>query len=393
MIAGIYVKKRNKVAKVNTPTIAEEYVAIFLLIGYNWIYMKYPISKRFDERLDSLPVSIINLISQIDQLKGQWVGGAQLSPQLLGRLKRSVLITSTGASTRIEGSKLTDDEIEKFIRGLSTRKLVDRDSQEVKGYYELLQVIFDEYQNVTFSENTMLELHARLLKYSDKDVRHRGDYKKLENNVQIRDETGRVISVLFETAPAYLAPKQTQELIAWVQTASEKRTYHPLLITANFIVEFLKIHPFLDGNGRLSCALTNLLLLQAGFAYMPYVSLEKLIEDNKTDYYVALRASQTTFESPSETVEPWVTFFLNVCMQQAEQAISLLSGENLERTLSPNQLLVWQYVQSVDEATIRGAAESTGVVRPTVRQAFERLLELKLIERFGLGRSTRYRKL
>lgn len=354
--------------------------------------MKYPINRKFDERLDRLPVSTANLLSQIDQLKGRWVGGAQLSPQLLGRLKRSVLITSTGASTRIEGSKLSDTEIEKLIRGLSTQKLVDRDSQEVKGYYELLQVIFDEYQNIVFSENSMLELHARLLKYSDKDVRHRGDYKKLENDVQMKDAAGRVISILFETAPAYLTPKQTQELIAWTQSAFQENTHHPLLVTANFIVEFLKIHPFLDGNGRLSRALTNLLLLQAGFAYMPYVSLEKLIEDNKSDYYVALRASQTTFGTSGETIEPWVTFFLKICKQQAEQAITLLSGENLERTLSPNQLLVWQYVQSVDEATIRGAAEATDVARPTVKQAFERLLELKLIERFGLGRSTRYRK-
>jgi Fic family protein len=355
--------------------------------------MKYPINKRLDGRLNKLPVSTASLLSQIDQLKGQWVGGAQLSPQLLGRLKRSVLITSTGASTRIEGSKLSDAEIEKLIRGLSTQKLADRDSQEVKGYYELLQMIFDEYQNIKFSENSILELHARLLKHSDKDVRHRGDYKKLENDVQMKDATGTVISVLFETVPAYLTPKQTQELIEWTQAALREGTYHPLLVVANFIIEFLKIHPFLDGNGRLSRVLTNLLLLQAGFAYMPYESLEKLIEDNKSDYYVALRASQTTFDTAKETVEPWVTFFLSVCKQQAEQAISILSGENLERTLSPNQLLVWQYIKSVDEATIRDTAEATDVARPTVRQAFDRLLELKLIERFGLGRSTRYRKL
>jgi Fic family protein len=209
----------------------------------------------------------------------------------------------------------------------------------------------------------------------------------------MKDATGKVISVLFETAPAYLTPKQTQELIEWTQSALLENMYHPLLVIANFIVEFLKIHPFQDGNGRLSRVLTNLLLLQTGFAYMPYVSLEKLIEDNKSEYYIALRASQTTFDTSKETVEPWMIFFLSVCKQQAEQAIGLLSGENLERTLSPNQLLVWQYVQSVDEATIRDAAEATGVARPTVRQAFERLLELKLIERFGLGRSTRYRKL
>ncbi len=355
--------------------------------------MEYPINKLLDNRLEKLPSSTASLLSQIDQLKGQWVGGAQLSPQLLGRLKRSVLITSTGSSTRIEGSKLSDAEIEKLIRGISTQKLADRDSQEVRGYYELLRMIFDEYQSIKFSENSILELHSRLLKYSDKDVRHRGAYKNLENDVQMKDRAGKVISVLFETTPAYLTPKQTQELIEWAQDALIKSTHHPLLIIANFIVEFLKIHPFLDGNGRLSRALTNLMMLQAGFAYIPYASLEKLIEDNKSDYYVALRASQTTFGTSKETIEPWVTFFLSVSKQQAEEAIALLSGESLERTLSPNQLLVWQYIQSVDEATIRDAAEATDVARPTVRQAFERLLELKLIERFGLGRSTRYRKL
>lgn len=354
--------------------------------------MIHPINKRLDARLDKLPASTYHLLSQIDQFKGQWVGGARLSPQLLGRLKRSVLITSTGASTRIEGSKLSDAEIEKLIRGLSMQKMTDRDFQEVKGYYDLLLMIFDKYGNIKFSENSIFELHARLLKFSAKDIRHRGAYKALENSVEMKDANGNVLSVLFETTPAYLTPKQTQELIQWTQNAFSEAKYHPLLIIANFIVEFLKIHPFLDGNGRLSRALTNLFLLQSGFAYMPYVSLEKLIEDNKGDYYVALRASQTTFGTPNETIEPWATFFLSMCKQQAEQAIGLLTGESLERTLSPNQLLVWQYIQTVEEATIRDAAEATNVARPTVRQAFDRLLELKLIERFGLGRSTRYRK-
>jgi Fic family protein len=369
------------------------FLAILYLIKYNWIYMKYPIDDRMDARLSRLPDSVNRRLSRIDELKGQWVGGAQLSPQLLGRLKHSVLVTSTGASTRIEGAKLSDAEIEKLIRGLSVMKLPDRDSQEVKGYHDLLQAVFDEFNNMPFSENIILELHARLLKYSDKDVRHRGTYKALENNVEMRDADRKLLSVLFETSPAYMTPKHMQELVTWTNDAFANDTYHPLLVTASFIVEFLKIHPFLDGNGRLSRVLTNLLLLQHGFIYIPYVSLEKLIEDNKTEYYIALRSSQATFGTERETIEPWVNFLLNACTMQAEQAIALLSGENLGRTLSSNQLLVWQYVRSVDEATIRGATETTGVARPTVKQAFDRLLKLKLVERVGLGRSTRYRRL
>lgn len=355
--------------------------------------MEYPIDDKMYARLKKLPDSVSRQLSRIDEMKGQWIGGAQLSPQILGRLKRSVLVTSTGASTRIEGAKLSDAEVEKLIRGLSVQKLADRDTQEVKGYHDLLQTVFEEYSNIPLSENATLELHSRLLKYSAKDVRHRGAYKTLENNVEMRDADGKVLSILFETSPAYLTPKHMQELITWANGAFADDKYHPLLVTANLIVEFLKIHPFLDGNGRLSRVLTNLLLLQHGFAYTPYVSLEKIIEDKKTEYYIALRSSQATFGTAKETVEPWVTYFLDVCIVQAEQAVALLSGENLERTLSPNQLLVWHYVQSVAEATVRDTAEETNVARPTVKQAFDKLLELKLVERVGLGRSSRYRKL
>ncbi|MGH7240440.1 MAG: Fic family protein, partial [Candidatus Saccharimonadales bacterium] len=188
-------------------------------------------------------------------------------------------------------------------------------------------------------------------------------------------------------------PKEMHELIASVSAALAEKTYHPLLVIANFIVEFLKIHPFLDGNGRLSRVLTNLLMLQTGYGYVPYVSQEKLIEDHKTDYYVALRKSQGTFKTDTETVAPWISFFLTISHAQAEQAIALLSAESIEKLLSPNQLRVWEYIQAIDEASIRGITETTGVARPTVRQAVERLLEHKKIERIGQGRTTRYRKL
>jgi Fic family protein len=349
--------------------------------------------QRFNDRIERLLPTTANLLSQIDSLKGQWIGGARLSPQALGRLKRSVLVTSTGASTRIEGSKLSDAEVEKLMRGLSMRKLVDRDAQEVSGYYETLVTVFDSWGDIKLSENTIKHLHAQLLKYSSKDERQRGEYKKLENEVVATDQSGKVVSTIFETTPAYLTPKEMSELVDWTNKTLQEKSYHPLLVIANFVVEFLKIHPFLDGNGRMSRLLTNLLMLKAGYVYMPYVSQEKLIEDNKTDYYIALRRSQTSFKTPSETIEPWTSFFLDVIRSQAEQAIALLSGEAIEKLLSPNQLLVWEYIQISDEATVQGITESTGVARPTVRQAVERLLSLKRVERIGQGRATRYKKL
>ncbi len=348
--------------------------------------------KNFNKRVSIIPPSILSQISQIDQLKGQWIGGATLNPQALGRLKRSVLVTSTGASTRIEGAKLTDEEVEKIMRGLSVQKFTDRDEQEVGGYYELLENVFNSWKYIRFNETTIKHLHKELLKYSTKDERHRGDYKKIENNVEMYDETGKRIAVVFETAPAYLTPKRMQELTEWTMDALAKKEIHSLLIIGSFLVEFLEIHPFQDGNGRLSRILTNLLMLKTGYAYVPYVSHEKLIEEAKADYYVALRKSQKTLNTNRENITAWLDFFLNVSLAQGKQAIELLSHENIEKLLSPKQLKVWQYLETITEATPLEISKATDVGRFTVSQATNVLLRLKKIERIGQGRTTRYRK-
>lgn len=334
-----------------------------------------------------------HLISQIDELKGRWVGGAALNPQALGRLKRSVLVTSAGASTRIEGAQLSDEDVEKLMHGISIKKFKDRDAQEVKNYYELLKKIFESWKHIPFTESTIKHLHKEMLKYVPKDERHRGEYKKIENSVEMFDPSGKSLGVVFQTTPAYLTPKRMQELVERTQTALSKKKHHPLIVIGSFLVEFLAIHPFQDGNGRLSRILTNLLMLRAGYAYMPYVSHEKLIEDSKTKYYVALRRSQKTLWTDHEDIAPWLEFFLTTSLLQATQAIGLLSHENIEQLLSPKQLKVWWHVEHVVEATPGDIAKATGIARPTVSQALNVLLRLKKIKRIGQGRTTRYRKL
>ncbi len=350
-------------------------------------------NNMFDQRLDHVPADIVSKIAQIDELKGQWIAGAQLSPQALGRLKRSVLITSTGASTRIEGAKLSDEDIEKMMKGIDIQKFTDRDKQEVKGYYELLENIFDSWKSLKFSENSIKHFHKELLKYVEKDAFHRGKYKKRENRVEMINAAGKSIGVLFDTTPAYLTPKEMQELIEWTQDALKEKKYHLLLIIGNFLVEFLNIHPFQDGNGRLSRIITNLLLLKGGYLYMPYASHEKLVEDNKPDYYVALRRSQKTLKTKHEDITSWLAFFFTIFLKQSQMAVELLSKENIEKLLSPKQIAVWEYFQKVEEATTGEIVKKTKIARPTIKQALDVLLRLKKIERIGLGRSTRYRKL
>lgn len=335
---------------------------------------------------------VLSTIAKIDELKGTWVAGARLHPQILGNLKRSVLITSTGASTRIEGARLSDEDIEKLMRGISIQKFRDRDVQEVKGYYELLTNVFDCWSTLHVSEGLIQSFHKELLKFVDKDELHRGEYKRKENKVIMIDAKGQSVGILFETTPAYLTPTAMQDLVQWTLKAFVKKIHHPLLIIGSFLVEFLKIHPFEDGNGRLSRVLTNLLLLQSGYAYTPYVSHEKLIEDNKPDYYMALRKSQNTFGGDHEDLGPWLSFFLEIVFQQSKAAVRLITDERIETQLSKNQLAVWQYILQQEETTMGDIVRDTGVSRATVKQAVVKLQDLKKIEMLGVGRGARYRK-
>ncbi|MFA5986971.1 MAG: Fic family protein [Parcubacteria group bacterium] len=350
------------------------------------------IADKFSKRLNSIPAEIISKIAKIDELKGSWVTGAQLSPQVLGRLKRSVLITSTGASTRIEGVQLTDEDIEKVMKGINIQKFADRDTQEVKGYYELLENIFNSWEQLKFNENSIKHFHKELLKYSDKDQGHLGNYKFGENKVVAYDQEGKEVGVIFNPTSPHLTPKEMIELVETTKFLLADRKYHPLLVIANFLVEFLKIHPFQDGNGRISRVLTNLLLLQNGYLYMPYVSHEKLVEDNKTEYYLALRRSQKTFHTNKEDITPWLDFFFMILLKQSQLAIELLSKENIEKLLSEKQLAVWKFFEHVEMAGTGEIVTGTNIPRPTVKQALEVLLKLKKIERIGLGRSARYKK-
>lgn len=350
-------------------------------------------SDNFSKRIENVPSGIVSKISKIDELKGQWITGARLNPQVLGRLKRSVLITSTGASTRIEGARLSDEDIEKLMRGMNIQKFTDRDKQEARSYYELLENVFNSWKILRFNESLIKHFHQELLKYVEKDRRHRGEYKKSENKVHMVDDAGQSIGILFDTAPAYLTPGKMCDLVEWTQKTLEEEKYQPLLVIGNFLVEFLKIHPFTDGNGRLSRLLTNLLLLHAGYIYMPYVSHEKLIEDNKPDYYIALRRSQKTFGTKKESIADWLGFFLDIVLEQSQMAVELLSKENIEKILSEKQLIVWRYIEKIKETNTGDIMKNTKVARPTIKQALGVLLKLKKVERIGLGRGARYRKL
>jgi Fic family protein len=351
------------------------------------------VKAKFDHRVKTLEPHIVALLAEIDGIRGEFKSGLRMTPQAITNLKRSTLVTSAGASTRIEGAKLTDEEVQKILQGLAVSKFADRDSQEVQGYLETLQNVFDSFKTLPLRESTIQSLHKELLKYSPKDEQQRGAYKKKENTVGVLGSDGKIVRIMFETTLAYLTPKEMQELVEWTRDAFDNNRFHPLLIIANFIVEFLKIHPFEDGNGRLSRVLTNLLLLQSGYQFVQYASHEQLVEKRKDEYYIGLRKSQETFRTDQDTILPWLNFFLSVVKEQAINALVYLEEEKVEDTLSSRQYEVWKFISGVGDASPSDVVKATGIGMPTVRQGLNRLIELGKVKRIGRGRGTRYVKL
>ena len=234
-------------------------------------------NNRFNNRI-KLNQDILAKIGKIDEFKGLWQGSLRLSPQILGRLKAWVIITSTGASTRIEGAKMTDEEIARFLRGLKAKAPESRDEQEVAGYADLIGRIFDNHKTLKLSENWIWQFHSILLNFSEKDQTHRGKYKGADNTVVMTNQKGETV-VLFAPTPPYLVKPEMEQILAWTNEQLDTSEVHPILAIANFIFEFLAIHPFKDGNRKNNPPLTNLLLLKTGYSYVPYVSLDEVIEE------------------------------------------------------------------------------------------------------------------
>lgn len=330
------------------------------------------------------------LIAEIDAIKKSWYLTGKLQPQTIQRLTHSVLVTSTGASNRIEGNRLTDTEIEALYQKLRIKQLKTRDEQEIAGYLECLQLVFEHYQAIPLTESTIFKLHHDMLAHSERDHHHKGQYKSGSNRVEAKDHSGHIVGVIFDPTPPYLVQKEMQELLAWYHWAIKTEAKHPLILIANFIFEYLAIHPFQDGNGRTSRLLTNLMLLQQGYLFTTITSHERIIEQQKVDYYLALNKTQHSWKSEQEDITPWLMFFLAVVKQQSEQALQLLEDENVEYLLSAKQLELWQWASKQLEFSRKDAVAALGFPPRTVEAIIKRLTELKLLTKLGQGKATRY---
>ena len=334
---------------------------------------------------------ILGLIAGIDEFKGAWRALGTLAPDRLSALRRVATIESIGSSTRIEGSKLSDREVERLLSNLQIQSFTTRDEQEVAGYAEVMELVFASWQDITFTESHLKQLHRDLLVHSDKDSWHRGNYKTTSNSVVAFDGDGKQLGVVFETTSPFDTPRRMAELLAWFNAEREAARLHPLLLIGLCVVVFLEVHPFQDGNGRLSRVLTTLLLLQSGYAYVPYSSLESVIEQSKEAYYLALRQTQGTIRTDTPNWQPWLLFFLRALAEQVRRLNRKVEREKLVLAAMPElSLKIVDFAREHGRVTMGDAIRLTAGSRNTLKQHFRALVERGTLVQQGAGRGVWY---
>lgn len=344
-------------------------------------------------RTDTLIITpeILKLIAEIDEFKGAWAAIGRISPERLTSLRRVATIESIGSSTRIEGAKLSDREVERLLASLEMKEFASRDEEEVAGYAAVMETVFVHYQEIPLTENHVKQLHRDLLQFSSKDERHRGEYKTLNNHVEAVGPDGEHVGVVFQTASPFDTPRLMTELFEWTQAELVAQDLHSLILAAVFIVVFLEIHPFQDGNGRLSRILTTLLLLRAGYAYVPFSSLESVIENSKDAYYLALRQTQGTIRSDRPNWQPWLCLFLKSLHQQKARLEKKIKRERLILGDLPElSVRILELCRERGRVTVSEAAKATGANRNTIKDHLKALARAGHLERHGAGRGTWY---
>jgi Fic family protein len=334
---------------------------------------------------------LLSLVAGIDEFKGAWRALGTLAPDRLSALLRVATIESIGSSTRIEGSKLSDRDVERLLSNLQIQKFAGRDEQEVAGCAKVMEMVFTSWQDIALTENRIEQLHRELLIHSEKDAWHRGKYKTSANSVVAFDENCKQLGVVFKTATPFDTPRLMTELVTWFNEQRAIGQVHPLLLIGVWVVVFLEIHPFQDGNGRLSRVLTNLLLLQAGYAYAPYSSLESVVEQSKESYCLALRQTQGTIRSEVPDWQPWILFFLRSLAEQVKRLNRKIEREKLVlATLPELSLQIVEFAREHGRVTMADAIRLTGSNRNTLKQHFRALVQRNQLGVHGAGRGAWY---
>lgn len=333
---------------------------------------------------------VLALIAEIDEFKGAWINWSKLSPDRLMVFKKIATIESIGSSTRIEGAALSDKEVERVLKCINERSFQSREEQKVIGYARVFEMITEKSRAISFTENVIKQLHMKMLECSTKDEGHRGEYKKIPIRIEAFDELGKSMGIIFETVSPIETPFKMQELLSWTQNALDEKTMHPLIVISLFVVVFLAIHPFQDGNGRLSRLLTTLLMLRCGYDYVLYSSLESVIEANKESYYLALQQTQKGWQSIHPDWLPWLLFFLR-CLQRQKRHLEVkVAREKVLLEQRSSHFAIVDLIQAHGSLRIGEIEVLLRWNRNTLKKALQALVRAKQIKMRGKGKGATY---
>ncbi len=324
-------------------------------------------------------------ISQIDRFDASWTTIERREGQTLRQLKSIATVRSVGASTRIEGSRMTDNEVEVLIKNISISKLEERDQQEVAGYFETLELIADSFKDIEISESNLKHLHNLLLKHGEKDAWHKGKYKQHSNIVEAQKPDGSKQVIFRTTEPGVATEEAMRSLVEWYKLDNQT---HALIKAAVFVYDFLSIHPFQDGNGRLSRLLGTLLLLKSGYSWTQYVSFEHEIENRKSEYYRILMQCQR--QRPGEDVNAWVLFFLDCLKNIQLQLLTKLEVHAKSEKLSVREKIIYAFIENHPNSRSGEIARKIDIPLPSVKRILAEMVKSKLLLVHGAGAGTSY---
>jgi Fic family protein len=334
-----------------------------------------------------LTPDIVAMLTGIHEHKGKQGLFVEAHSDALATLTEIAKIQSTGASNRIEGINTTDKRLEELVRDKSAPR--NRTEQEIAGYRDVLATIHESYDYIYPRPNIILQLHRQLYSFSRSSAG--GVYKNSDNFIAETDAAGNQ-SVRFQPVPAYLTADAMERLCTAFAEALNKNEYDALLLIPMFVLDFLCIHPFNDGNGRMSRLLSLLLFYRAGYIVGKYISLEKLIENSKGTYYEALSDSSADWHENGSDYLPFIRYYLGILQKaygEFEERVEYLSQRGLSK---PDRIkaMIDRKIGKITKSEILDACPDISKI--TVERTLNALVKNGYIVKIGAGRGTAYGK-
>lgn len=333
------------------------------------------------------PMEIVRLIAEINQYKGRQDLFKQQSPQILDALKQTAVIESTEASNAIEGITIKADRLKQLMSEKTSPK--DRSEGEIAGYRDVLATIHASNKDISITPNVIRQLHRDLYKFSSASG---GNWKLADNAITEVATDGEKL-IRFKPVPAYLTPEAMDEFCISFNNEFELQKIDSLILIGSFVLDFLCIHPFSDGNGRMSRLLTLLLLYKFDYEVGRYISIEKLIEKSKESYYDTLQASSLGWHEGNYDIMPWLGYFLGVVLA-AYRDFSDRVGNITNYKGSKSHRIEAAIKHFSGDFSISDIEKSCpDISRPTIYRVLKELKERGLITPIEVGRNAKWKKI